>query len=179
MFINNDLAGWLVIYINARILKQKVRVLQNRRNLCSLLLTSLGRINNTFTPLCHSTIISENWTSHRVTIQTLDVQYMTHMYAIFIPRPVLQKCCINVIFCLPKDVHTENMFCNQFENVYLFVYDAQIQNNIKLQLVYLIMKRLQVTTLLYIISVISQIDYYFSVPYLFPPPISQINDKPL
>ena len=31
---------------------------------------SLGGINNTFTPLCHNTLISEDWTSRRVTIQT-------------------------------------------------------------------------------------------------------------
>ena len=61
--------------------------IENCRNLCSLLVTSLSGINNTFTPLCHSTIISENWTSRRVTIQTLDVQYMTHLCAIVYPGP--------------------------------------------------------------------------------------------
>ena len=60
--------------------------------MCPLLVTSLRRI----TPLFHSTIISENWTSRRVTIQKIDVQYMTNMYAIFIPRPVFQICCGNV-----------------------------------------------------------------------------------
>ena len=60
--------------------------IENWRNLCSALVTSLSVINNTFTPLCHSTIISENWTSRRVTIQTLDVQYI--LYAIVYPGPV-------------------------------------------------------------------------------------------
>ena len=42
------------------------------------MVTSFGRINNiTFTPLCHSTIISENWTSRRVTILTLHWMYST------------------------------------------------------------------------------------------------------
>ena len=31
-------------------------VLENLRILCLLLVTSLGRINNTFTPLCHCTL---------------------------------------------------------------------------------------------------------------------------
>ena len=62
--------------------------IENWRNLCSLLVTSLSGISNTFTPLCHSTIISGNWTSRRVTIQTLDVQYKTHLYAIVYPGPV-------------------------------------------------------------------------------------------
>ena len=61
---------------------------ENWHNLCSLLLTSLSGINNTFTSRCHGTIISENWTSRRVTIQTLDVLYMTHLYAIVYPWPV-------------------------------------------------------------------------------------------
>ena len=53
-------------------------------------------IKNTFTAsLCHQahrTIISERLrtgrTARRVTLQTLDVQYMTQMYAIGYPGPV-------------------------------------------------------------------------------------------
>ena len=66
-----------------------------RINAISRLMTSLSGINNTFTPLCPSTIISENWTSRRVTIQTQDVQCMTHLYAIVYPGPVFH----HLAFC--------------------------------------------------------------------------------
>ena len=65
--------------------------IENWPNLCSLLVTSLSGINNTFTPLCQSTLISENWTFHRVTngdTNTGCTLYMTHLYAIVYPGPV-------------------------------------------------------------------------------------------
>ena len=92
--------------------------------MCSLLVTSLGRINNTFPPLCHSTIISENWTSRRVTIQTLDVQYMTHMYAIVYPGPVffyLANCKILCIQYYTADAHVLVISPKEF-NLFQFTF---------------------------------------------------------